>query len=363
MKSSSHRRPLASALQPYVDNHSLAGAVMLVADRQGILTLEQVGFADITAEKKMRSDSLFWIASQTKPMTATALMMLVEEGKVKIEDPVEAYLPEFKGQRVIAEQDDEHVLLRKPKHPMTLLNVLTHTSGLPYRTAIEEPIRDLIPLNIAVRSYSMTPLLSEPDSQYLYSSAGINVAGRIIEVVSGRPYEEFMKSRLLDPLGMTDTAFRPDSKRLKRLAKAYKPNSSGDDLEETTIVQYTYPLNDPRRQAVPGGGLFSTAADVARFCRMILNGGTLDGTRFVSELSVARMTHKQTGDAVPTDYGLGWSTAPDSFGHGGALSTNMTIDPRRGLVFIFLVQHAGFAGNGSQALADFIATAKERFSP
>jgi CubicO group peptidase (beta-lactamase class C family) len=191
---------IAAALQPFVDNHLLAGAVTLVADKDKILDLEAVGYADIAAGKPMQTDCLFWIASQSKPITAAALMILVDEGKLRIEDPVEKYLGEFRGQMVVAEKDKDHVLLRKPRHPITVRNVLSHTSGLPFKSAIEEPTLDLFPLATRVRSYAMLPLEFEPDTKYSYSNAGINTAGRLIEVASGMPYEKFLDERVFKPL-------------------------------------------------------------------------------------------------------------------------------------------------------------------
>ena len=185
---------LTDSLQPFVDSHTLAGAVVLVADRDKVLDLEAVGYADVAAKTPMKTDDLFWIASMSKPMTAAAFMMLVDEGKVKLDDPVEKYLPEFKDQWVIAEQDKDHMLLKRPTHPITVRNILSHTSGLPFTSAMETPTLDLLPLRDAVRSYAMTPLQFEPDSKYQYSNAGINTAGRIIEVVSGMPYEEFLRT-------------------------------------------------------------------------------------------------------------------------------------------------------------------------
>ncbi len=125
---------LAVSVQPFVDRHELAGAVMLVADKDKVLTTEAVGWADIGAAKPMQTDSMFWIASQSKPITAAALMMLVDEGKVNVDDPVEKYLPEFRGQMVVAEKDANHVLLRCPRHTITVKNVLSHTSGLPFKS-------------------------------------------------------------------------------------------------------------------------------------------------------------------------------------------------------------------------------------
>src|SRR6516162_5531970 len=149
---------VAAALQPFVDSHSLAGAVVLVADRDKVLALEAVGFADVAARKPIQTDALFWIASQSKPITAAALMMLVDEGKVKLDDPVAKYLPEFKHLWLAVERDEDHVLLKKPKHPVTVRSILSHTSGMPFRSALEQPTLDLLPLQEAVRSYAMTPL-------------------------------------------------------------------------------------------------------------------------------------------------------------------------------------------------------------
>ena len=147
-------KPIAPRLQPFVDSHEIAGAVTLVATRDKVLDLSTVGLADVAAKKAMKPDALFWIASMSKPITSAALMMLVDEGKVKVDDPVEKYLPEFKGQMVIAEQDDAHMLLRKPKHPILVRNILTHTSGLAAHSAIEVPTLDLFPLATRVRSYA-----------------------------------------------------------------------------------------------------------------------------------------------------------------------------------------------------------------
>ena len=213
----------------------------------------------------MRTDCVFWIASQSKPITAAAVMILVDEGKLKLDDPVEKYVPEFKGQMVIAEKDEGHVLLKKPKHPITVRNVLSHSSGLPFASPIEKPTLDLFPLECRVRSYAMLPLGFEPDSKNQYANAGINTAGRIVEVVTGMPFEKFLDERLFKPLGMRDTTFWPSGQDPQRLAKAYKPGKGG--LEECPIAQLKYPLDDPQRQPMPAGGLFSTAADLCASTR------------------------------------------------------------------------------------------------
>jgi CubicO group peptidase (beta-lactamase class C family) len=231
-----------------------------------------------------------------------------------------------------------------------------------FSSPVEKPTLDGLSLQAAVRSYAMMPLQFEPDSKYQYSNAGINTAARILEVVSGTAYEDFMQKNLFDPLGMKDTTFWPNAEQLTRLAKGYKPNAAKDGLEETTISQLTYPLSDRRRQPMPAGGLFSTAADVAKFCQMVLNGGEWEGKRYLSEAAIKQMTTRQTGETLKESYGLGWSTGGGSFGHGGALATNMNIDPKRGLITIFLVQHSGFPGDGSKSQGAWRQAVEKQFA-
>lgn len=367
--------PAGASLQGFVESHTLAGAVVLVATKEKLLALDAVGWADVAAKKPMQTDCLFWIASMSKPMTATALMMLVDEGKVKLDDPVEHYLPEFRGQMVAVEQDKEHVLLKPPAHPATVRNLLSHTAGLPFASPLEQAIGlDKLTLHEASISYGTAHLRYEPGTKHEYANAGINTAARIIEVVSGMPYEEFMQRRLFDPLGMKDTTFWPTEEQVRRLAKSYKPNAAKDGLEETLIGQLTYPLTDRKRRPMPAGGLFSTAADCCTFCRMILNGGTYEGRRYVSEAAVREMTSTQTGDLLSHGngeggYGLGWATArkaradaviPGPCSHGGAYATNMAIDPGRGLITVFMVQSAGYPGtDGDKIYPAFMKAAGE----
>ncbi len=353
---------LAKALQPFVDREELAGAVMLVATPDKVLLAEPVGFADRSQGEAMKVDSLFWIASQSKPMTAVALMMLVDEGKVKLDDPVEKFLPEFHDQKVVKEKDADHVLLKRPETPITLRHLLSHTSGLPFRSAIEVPTLDRLPLADRVRSYAMTPLESEPNTRYQYSNAGINTAARVIEVVTGKPFETFLQERLFDPLGMSQTTFWPDRQQEQRVAKAYKPGPQGKGLEVTKIDQLQYPLSDRRdRYPMPAGGLFSTAADVANFYQMMAQGGQWQGKRLLSESAVSQLTRKQTAESIPIEYGLGFSTGGGRFGHGGAYSTHSSYDQKHGLILIWLVQHAGFPGEGQQSQEVFRAQALELF--
>ena len=354
-------KAVVAALKPFVNSRSLAGAVVLVADRDKVLCLEAVGYADIEDNQLMTTNLLFWIASMSKPITAAGLMMLVDEGKVMLDDPVEKYLPEFKGQWLIVEQDKEHQVLRRPKQPVTVRQLLNHTSGMPFKSALEQPTLDRLTLQDAVRSYAMTPLQAEPGAKYQYSNAGINTAGRIIEVVSGMSYEAFMDKRLFGPLGMKDTTFWPNKEQLKRLVKSYKPNAAKNGLAPVTITSLKYPLDDRARQPMPAGGLFSTASDVGRFCQMVAAGGVFEGKRYLSQAAVKELTSRQTPAGLKESYGLGWATGGNAFGHGGAYATNMSIDAKRGLITVFMVQHNGFPGNGGQSLAAFRKAAEQQF--
>ena len=366
---------ITAALQPFVESHSLAGAVTLVSSKEKTLTVDVVGFADIAAKKAMTADSLFWIASMSKPITGAAVMILVDEGKLSIDDPVEKYLPEFAGQMVNIAQSGDLAVLKKPARPITIKDVLSHTSGLPHLSRAEKQI-DTLTLKEAGISYALSPLMFEPGSKYQYSNAGINTAGRIIEVVSGVPFEQFLDERFFKPLGMKDTTFWPNDEQSKRIAKSYKPNAAKNDLEETPISQLTYPLNNRQRGPSPGGGYFSTASDLAAFCRMVMNGGVHDGKRIISEASIRTMTSTQTGDLLnqgkgENGYGLGWSTSrkanndtviPGPCGHGGAQATNMNVDPQRGLITVWMVQHAGYPGDGGKAQGAFNKAAVDAFA-
>ena len=207
----------------------------------------------------------------------------------------------------------------------------------------------------------MTPLQTEPGTHYQYSNAGINTAARILEVVSGMPYEKFLDERLFKPLGMKDTTFWPTERQVRRLAKCYKPDAGKTNLVEVNISQLRYPLDDRERQPMPAGGLFSTAADIARFCQMVLNGGTLDGKRYLSEAAVKQMTSRQTSEALKSSYGFGWAVHPDGCGHGGACATDMEIHREQGLILVWMVQHSGFPNDGRKAKDVFRKAALDQF--
>ncbi|MFN0075022.1 MAG: serine hydrolase domain-containing protein [Prosthecobacter sp.] len=351
---------LAPTLQPFVESHTLAGAVVLVADPDKVLDVEAVGYEDIAAKKPMQTNSMFWIASQSKPITGAAFMILVDEGKVNVDDPVEKYLPEFKGQQVNVSADPAKPELKAPRHPILVREVLSHTSGLDFKSPMETPTLDLKSLAERVRSYAKMALLFQPGSKSKYSNAGINTAGRIIEVVSGMKYETFLAERLFKPLGMKDTTFWPNQEQQARLAKAYKPNATKDGLEEVTVGQLLYPLDSTERFPMPAGGLFSTANDLSLFYRMMANGGTFNGVRILSEKAVQTATSDQSGEAK-SNYGFGFGTDGKSFTHGGAYGTNSRYDRENKLVTVFLVQHAGWSGGGKNILPTFQKAATAAF--
>jgi len=373
--------PIASALQPFVDSDTIPGAVVLVANKDKILDLEAVGYSDVAAKTPMRTDSLFWLASMTKSFTTTCLMMLVDDGKVNVDDPVEKYIPEFKNLKVAVKQDREKTLpakgapiqgymlkdaavdkdagqLKKPDHVMTIRELMTHMSGIsPQKTPRQITDKDYVPLREVVAGYASYPLIFDPGTSYSYSNHGMDTVGRIIEVASGMSYQDFMEQRLLKPLGMKDTTFWPSDEQYSRLATGYSVDDKTHSLkEEKTIDFFHYPLSDPKRQPWPAGGLFSTATDIAIFCRMLINGGFYEGHRYLSMKSLQQMTSTQTGDLLnkglnEDGYGFGWQTVnklrrPDNglagpFGHGGAYGTEMWMDPHRPSVRVFMVQIEG----------------------
>ncbi|MCL2105314.1 MAG: beta-lactamase family protein [Kiritimatiellaeota bacterium] len=336
-----HAQTWPETLKSLTDRQVLAGAVTCVANADTVLETTASGWADIEQQRPMTPDTMFWIASQTKGFTGAALMMLVDEGKVSLDDPVAKFIPKLKDLWVIESAEGDRMTLLKARAPVTVRQVMSHTSGYPFLSPQEKNI-DAAPLREKIAVYAQTPLLAEPGTRYQYSNIGINIAGYIIEVVSGMPYETFLQKRLFDPLGLTDTVFWLTPEQEARLARCYRPNWE-QKLEPCPHSFMTPPFTDrANRFAEPGGGLFSTAHDVTRFCRMLLNGGILDGKRILSEDAVRALSTKQTGDAVPNEYGLGFEAYGWGFKHGGAQGTHMAVLPPQGLVLVYLIQHAGF---------------------
>jgi CubicO group peptidase (beta-lactamase class C family) len=343
-------KAIPERMQGFVEDGTIAGAVTLVAHKGEVVSLEAVGFADMANKKPMRPDSLFWIASMTKPITATAIMMLEDEGKLSVNDPVEKYLPEFKNQWMIERRTNETIILKRPQRPITLRDLLTHTSGLSDLSA-PRPNCTLAELAMA---YSQLPLKFPPGTRWEYCNSGINVLGRIVEVASGESFADFLQDRIFKPLGMKDTTFWPGASQAKRLAKSYQPAKAGKVLEETSIGFIKGDLSDRSRTAFPSGGLFSTAQDMWRFYQMALNGGEVNGKRIISRESVDVMTRTQTGDIRTgfTDgmsFGYGWAVvkkpagvtetlSAGTFGHGGAYGTQGWVDPKKELICVLMIQ-------------------------
>lgn len=351
---------VVGVLKPFVDSHALAGAVAMVVDKDRVLSHQTIGLADIATQKPMPADALVWIASMSKPLTGTVLMMLVDEGRIDLDAPVATYLPEFAHMQVEVKVGDQVTLTQAVK-PITVRHVMAHTSGLPFLLPAEKGRIDVMSIAESVAQSAKLPLKFEPGAGWLYSNCGINTGGRIIEVVAGKPYEEVMRERLFVPLGMVDTTSFPTAQQLTRLATSYRPTKDKSALAALPINYLSYPLDAPTRFACPGGGYFSTAKDLARFARMILNGGELDGRRYLSTAALGVMTSKQTG-ALPNGYGIGFSVSGDHYGHGGAYATDLTFDRRHGLATIWLVQHNGYGGaDGGKILPTFKKAAVAAF--
>jgi CubicO group peptidase (beta-lactamase class C family) len=368
--------PLASVLQAAVEKHEVAGTVVLVADKDRVLDLEAAGFSSLSAKTPMKTDALFWIASMTKSFTGAALMMLVDEGKVSLDDPVEKYLPEFKGQMVA----EEGIEMHPPAHPVTVREIMNHTSGV---AVPQDPaFKGKYTLKEIVEVVGKLPLRREPGTKYEYNNSGINTGGRIIEVVSGMSYVDFMQQRLFTPLEMKDTTFFPNEEQGSRLAHSARFTEDKKDLEDVNPGKGVTPqliaklsegqdLKVPQnlidnmgmgvvteaahRYGQPAGGLYSTASDVGHFCQMLLNGGTWHGHRFLSEAAMKTLATNQTGDVVvnPNEgYSVGFSVkskddegpAPGSIGHRGARRTAMWIDPVHQLAMVVMLQRMDMSG-------------------
>jgi CubicO group peptidase (beta-lactamase class C family) len=304
----------------------------------------------------MRMNAMFWIASMTKPMTSMAVMMLVEEGKLSIDDPVEKHLPEFKGQMLAVEKTADHLLLKKPSRPITIKDLLTHSSGLVSKSPLETGALDTMSLAEVVRTFALSPLQFEPGSKWSYCNPGMTTLGRIIEVVSGMAYADFMQERLFDPLEMKNTTFWPSKYQLSVLATAYKPNADKTGLEATPITYLSPDLSNRKRMPLPAGGLFSCAEDLAHLYTMLVNEGSYNGRRFLKTETLKLMTTNQLGDMkvsfadgmnmglgfhiVQTPMGVTESLSPGSFGHGGAYGTQAWIDPVYHFAVVLLIQRA-----------------------
>jgi CubicO group peptidase (beta-lactamase class C family) len=343
---------VATAMEAMMAKQEIAGAVTVVVSKDKVLHLEANGFADLATKKPMQPETLFWIASMTKPITGVAILMLQDEGKLKVTDPVAKYLPEFAGLKTPS---------GRPAN-LTISQILTHTSGLGEagtNAANARTLADLVPHWLAA------PMQYEPGEKWRYTQSGINAAARIVEVVSGLSFDAFLQKRLFDPLGMKHTTFYLTPALSAQLVTAYAKHKETGALEPVPPRPEFGPRNRPPQG---NGGLYSTGPDYARFCQMLLNGGHWRGQQFLSATALDYLKNPQTG-TLPTgffqsdtfgqhgtNYGWGLGTSilrtphegvaamlsPGTYGHGGAWGTQAWIDPVKGVAYILMVQRSNF---------------------
>lgn len=349
--------PIHERMQKFIDDGDIAGAVVVLGNSRGILFLDTIGARNLEKRTPMQKNSIFRIASMTKPVTGIGIMMLADAKKLSVDDPVEKHLPEFRGQ-MRAVKKDGSVKLKKPSRPITIRDLLTHTSGL--HGSYGDEFKDLYTqrnhtLAEATRWVAKQPLDFEPGTKWAYCNTGIDTLGRIIEVLSGESYESFLQDRIFRPLGMRDTTFYPHESQFERTATVY-------DKKDGKLVPSTSLIIDITKEAkhpVPAGGLFSTAEDLARLYQLMLHRGIYGSLRLLSEESITAMTRTQTGDIktgfVPgMSFGFGWAVvkepqgitsmlSPGSYGHGGAFGTQAWIDPGKDLFIVLLIQRTGLA--------------------
>jgi CubicO group peptidase (beta-lactamase class C family) len=349
---------IRAAMEAQIAAGEIAGAVTVVGDEQRILHFDAVGSADVEANAKLQGDALFWVASMSKPITATALMMLAETGALCLDDDVSGHLPEFSG---LKDANGEAVVV-------TIRQCLSHTSGLAEISGEEaKGVMDLASLTPLIAA---KPVSFPPGSKWQYSQSSINTAARIVEVVSGMSFPDFLDRQIFRLLGMGDTAFYLSEEQAARVASSYARKASGT-LEKVPVgfLEGKSPVSRDRYPRA-NGGLFSTAGDFARFSQMLLRGGELDGVRILKPESIAEMTSVQTGELTTgftpgNGWGAGWCVvrepqgvsevlSPDSFGHGGAYGTQWWIDPTKSRYYLLLVQRANFPNSdASEVRASF----------
>lgn len=360
---------IGTAVQHDIDEKRIAGAVTLVMRHGQVAWFKAQGMSDIESGKPMRQDSIFRICSMTKPITSVAVMMLYEEGKFMLDDPISKYIPEFKNPKVLVKTENGGTYTIPAKREITIRDLLTHTSGLTYHWNPDlgqiykeaNVAHGILPydgtIEDSVKRLAEQPLLFSPGEKFEYS-LGVDVLGRLVEVVSGQPLDTFFRIRIFQPLGMKDTYFFPPENKVDRLATAYT-YYDGKGLKrfpDTPIVEGSmmysadYPFRGAKRLFAGGAGLTSTAADYARFCLMMLNGGKLDDQRLLSRKSVELMSHDQLGKIAPDEaFGLGFGVdgvkgplhelgSPGEYNWGGFFYTAFSIDAKEEMIVIFMGQ-------------------------
>ncbi|GHV48530.1 serine hydrolase [Bacteroidia bacterium] len=352
---------ITSVLSKYVDNQDLAGIIAVVADGDSILSLDCLGYSDVENKKPMNPTTLFWIASQSKPVTSVAVMMLAEEGLLNLDEPIATYLPELSKLYAAQDAGNDKKSSVLATTPITLRLLLTHTSGMTWVGGVQQQAGhiDVLPFHLSLYVTAMTPLLSEPGTKYSYSNQGINVCATIVERVSGKSFDQFLQERLFDPLGMPNTTFWPTDEQLANYIPPYKKDANGK-LIPVPLSQLQYPLGDKtKRYPEAAGGLFSTPVDLVKFFQMIANGGVYQGKRYLSDASVSELGKNQIGGNIEATWGLGWSITGEYLGHGGACGTESRVYKNTRRVLMYITQEDGLPANET-ARKDFFETASLR---
>jgi CubicO group peptidase (beta-lactamase class C family) len=350
-----------AAMKKLVDDKQVAGLVTLLERHGKVIAFNAVGQKDVRKADPVQKDSIFRIYSMTKPLTGLAMMMLYEEGKWRIDDPVARYIPEFARMKVYTgKNEDGTPKLEDAKRSMTMRELMTHTAGLGYVLSAANPVDKMIidgnvlnsaaPLKNMIDGLAKLPLLAQPGTRWSYS-IGVDVQGYLVEKFSGMPFADFLRTRVFEPLGMKDTAFYVPPEKLSRLALVHNGGPNGLVVDENRPDPAVVPLGPSG-----GGGLFSTAMDYARFCEMMLGGGQLNGVRIIAPRTVEMMrTNHVNPDPLKTmPQGTGWgmdfqivmdaAAAGDSVPNGtyswfGIAGTWFWIDPVDDLAFVGMVQH------------------------
>jgi CubicO group peptidase (beta-lactamase class C family) len=331
---------VAAAMQPYLDSYKLAGIIGIIADRAGKVHYKNlIGYADVEAKKIISEDNVFWVASMSKMFVGASIMMLADEGKVSLDDPVTKFIPQLSQWMVIEEKDTNHVLLKPLVRPVTIRHLLSHTSGLTGLSELQLVTgADSTPLKDRALSSVTGPLQWQPGNQYKYGNQGMNIAARVVEILSGMAYEDFLQKRFFDPLGMTETTFWPSDAQIARLAHAYGPNKDKSGYAKGGIDFLTKPFSDRvHRFPEAAGGLFSTTHDVLRYGLMLANNGELNGKRYLSPTAMDELRKEQTG-TTKVNYSLGYHLRNGMFGHDGAYGTDLSVNPETGMIAIFMTQ-------------------------
>ena len=358
-----------AAMEQHVAEKKVAGAVALVARNGRVAYLKAHGMSDVEANRPMQVDTMFRIASMTKPITSVAVMMLYEEGRFLLGDPVSKYLPEFKEMKVLPLENSSGEPVAA-KRPITIFHLATHTSGLTYhwnkriggaysKAGIDHGLlEDESTLADKIKVLATLPLVYQPGEKFEYGLS-IDVLGRLVEVTSGMTLNEFFRKRIFEPLGMKDTHFFPPEADRPRIAAVYERKGDAPirrvpegriAAEEGMGYSISYPYNGQKRYYSGGGGLVSTATDYAKFAQMLLNGGELDGARLLSPKTVDFMSHNRLEGIDPnTGFGLGFGMARNAgdvkelssagtYGWGGFFYTDFFIDPKEKLIGVFMSQ-------------------------